>query len=76
MKKDISYFDAETQKCIIELAREMAKDIVEKQYNKTWIVVKWQYKFRRDSSKTTEETPTSKVARRLYCPETDEYKEL
>ena len=42
-KKDISYFDAETQKCILDLARQMTKDELERHIDKKWIVVEWKY---------------------------------
>ena len=70
-KKDISYFDEETQKCILDLARQMTQDALEKHIKKTWIVSKWHYIHDIVNGK-----PMHKEAIRLYCPETNEYKEL
>lgn len=70
-KKDISYFDEETQKCILNLARQMTKDALAKHIKKTWIVSKWHYTHDIINGKLIH-----KEAIRLYCPETDEYKEI
>ena len=75
-KKDLGYYDAETQTYILNLAREIAKDAIEKKLDQTWIVVEWGYKYSNGYPDVKTGTLKIKYARKLYCPETGEYKEL
>lgn len=68
----------------LEQHNEMNKHInwaiqewIEKHANKTWIVIEWEYYFKnKDLKKGFAETSRGKTAKKLYCIETGETKEI
>jgi len=70
---------------VYKVARQLAQEHLEKYANKTWIVVEWEYlhytsyysrKRQKYIKDRYDETPYGKKAKKIYCIETQEFRDI